>query len=298
MQTILDWGANVVLWFQQFHPVLDLPFKGFTLLGEEEFFMLLLPLIYWCLDRRTGARLAVVFLFSAWSNAVAKVLAAQPRPFQYDSRVLQLFDVTGGGLPSGHTQNTVVIWGYLAAQFRRPWLWIVAAALMILVPLSRIYLGLHFPTDLLGGYILGAGLLLIYLKLEPMVEAWLARRRLAWQIGLAVLVPALLLLIFPTSDESAVTGAAMLLGMGIGIALERRWVRFEAAGSWPKQALRLALGVAVLFALRFGLKAAFDGLDPEPVFRFVRYSTIGLFAALIAPWAFVRMRLAGARPRQ
>jgi membrane-associated phospholipid phosphatase len=298
MQSILDWGANVVLWFQQFHPVLDLPFKGFTLLGEEEFFMLLLPLVYWCLDRRTGARLAVVFLFSAWSNAVAKVLAAQPRPFQYDSRVLQLFDVTGGGLPSGHTQNTVVIWGYLAAQFRRPWLWIVAAALMIFVPLSRIYLGLHFPTDLLGGYILGAGLLLIYLKLEPVVEAWLARRRLAWQIGLAVLVPALLLLIFPTSDESAVTGAAMLLGMGVGIPLERRRVGFEAAGPWPKRLLRLALGVAVLFALRFGLKAAFDGLDPEPVFRFVRYSIIGLFAALIAPWAFVRMRLAGAWPRQ
>jgi membrane-associated phospholipid phosphatase len=298
MQSILDWGVNVVLWFQQFHPVLDLPFKGFTLLGEEEFFMLLLPLVYWCLDRRTGARLAVVFLFSAWSNAVAKVLAAQPRPFQYDSRVLQLFDVTGGGLPSGHTQNTVVIWGYLAAQFRRPWLWIVAAALMIFVPLSRIYLGLHFPTDLLGGYILGAGLLLIYLKLEPVVEAWLARRRLAWQIGLAVLVPALLLLIFPTSDESAVTGAAMLLGMGVGIPLERRRVGFEAAGPWPKRLLRLALGVAVLFALRFGLKAAFDGLDPEPVFRFVRYSIIGLFAALIAPWAFVRMRLAGALPRQ
>ena len=298
MQSILDWGANVVLWFQQFHPVLDLPFKGFTLLGEEEFFMLLLPLVYWCLDRRTGARLAVVFLFSAWSNAVAKVLAAQPRPFQYDSRVLQLFDVTGGGLPSGHTQNTVVIWGYLAAQFRRPWLWIVAAALMVFVPLSRIYLGLHFPTDLLGGYILGAGLLLIYLKLEPVVEAWLARCRLAWQIGLALLVPALLLLIFPTSDESAVTGAAMLLGMGVGIPLERRRVGFEAAGPWPKRLLRLALGVAVLFALRFGLKAAFDGLDPEPVFRFVRYSIIGLFAALIAPWAFVRMRLAGAWPRQ
>jgi hypothetical protein len=75
-------------------------------------------------------------------------------------------------------------------------------------------------------------------------------------------------------------------------------VGFEAAGPWPKRLLRLALGVAVLFALRFGLKAAFDGLDPEPAFRFVRYSIIGLFAALIAPWAFVRMRLAGALPRQ
>ncbi|MBC8446155.1 MAG: hypothetical protein H8D78_00245, partial [Chloroflexi bacterium] len=51
MESILDWGINVILWFQQFSPTLDLPFKVLTFMGEEEFFLLLLPLVYWCLDR-------------------------------------------------------------------------------------------------------------------------------------------------------------------------------------------------------------------------------------------------------
>jgi len=70
--------------------------------------------------------------------------------------------VSGGGLPSGHTQGAVVVWGYLVSQFRRRTLWILAGFLMIGIPLSRLYLGVHFPTDLLGGYILGALCLTIY----------------------------------------------------------------------------------------------------------------------------------------
>ena len=117
---MLDWGVEVVLWFQQFSPALDLPFKSLTFLGNLEFFLILMPLIYWCLDRRMGARLLILFLISAYINSVAKVIADQPRPFHYDSRIKALVHAGGGGLPSGHTQSAVVVWGYLASQARRP----------------------------------------------------------------------------------------------------------------------------------------------------------------------------------
>lgn len=294
MNGILDRGVSIILRLQQLHPALDLPFIGFTLLGEEEFFMLMLPLLYWCSDRRTGARLGFIFLFSAWVNAVAKVIAGQPRPFEYDPRVLRIFAATGGGLPSGHTQSAVVVWGYLAAQFRRRWLWIVAAVFMVFIPLSRLYLGVHFPTDLLGGYVLGATLLLLYLWQEPRAEAWLARRGLAWQLGLALLVPALMAVVYPTVDESAVATMATLAGLGVGMTLERRWVGFEVAGSWSQRVLRFVLGAATIMALRFGLKALLPA-DPGPLLRFVRYGAIGLFVSLAAPWAFVRSGLARGR---
>jgi len=58
MEGTLDWGVTIILWFQQFSPTLDIPFKVFTLMGEEAFFMLLVLLFYWCIDRRTGVRLA------------------------------------------------------------------------------------------------------------------------------------------------------------------------------------------------------------------------------------------------
>ena len=132
MEDALNWGVGVVLWSQQFSPALDLPFKILTSMGGEVFFMLILPLIYWCVDRRSGIRLTILFLLSSYLNLAAKVLADQPRPFQYDHRVQQLYKAGGGGFPSGHTQNAVVVWGYLALQFRRRRLWIVAGFLMVL----------------------------------------------------------------------------------------------------------------------------------------------------------------------
>ena len=293
MESILDWGINVVLWFQQFSPTLDLPFKVLTFMGDEEFFLLLLPFVYWCLDRRTGARLAILFLFSAYLNASAKVLAGQPRPFAYDVRVRQLAEAVGGGLPSGHTQNAVVVWGYLAATFRRTWLWVLAGLLMALIPLSRIYLGVHFPTDLLGGYLIGAALLLLYLWLEPAAEAWFRKKSMAWHMGAALAAPLLLMLLFLSED--GVTAGAVLMGMGVGFVLERRWVGFESGGIWWKQMLRLLLGVAVLFGLWMGLRIAFASAEPALLFRFVRYGLVGLWSGLGAPWAFVRLRLAETR---
>lgn len=82
----LDWGIEIVLWFQQFSPALDSFFKSLTFLGNQEFFLLFMPLVYWCIDRRTGARLFILLLFSAYLNAVAKVLVDQPRPFDYNPR--------------------------------------------------------------------------------------------------------------------------------------------------------------------------------------------------------------------
>ncbi|MGD9302946.1 MAG: phosphatase PAP2 family protein, partial [Desulfobacterales bacterium] len=176
METLLDWGVNVVLWLQQFSPAFDVFFKSLTFFGDKEFFLLFLPLIYWCIDRRTGARLLFLLLVSVFINSVAKVFVNQPRPFHYDSRVKQIVEAYGGGLPSGHTQNTTVLWGYLAIRFRIKLLWILAGILIVGVPLSRIYLGVHFPTDIIGGYVLGILLLLGFIWLVPQAEAWIANK--------------------------------------------------------------------------------------------------------------------------
>jgi membrane-associated phospholipid phosphatase len=293
MEAIMNWGVQVVLWFQQFCPTLDLPFTLFTSMGQEEFFLLLLPLLYWCLDRRIGARLTVLFLLSDYSKAVAKFLIDQPRPFQYDSRVRQLADVFDAAFPSGHASNSVVAWGYLASQFRRAWLWVVAVLAVILISLSRLYLGVHFPHDLLGGFVLGGAMLLLFLWLQPGAERWLAGKGLAWQLGIATGLPLFLVLVFPT--ENGVTTGATLMGMAVGFALERRWVGFESGGWEWRQLLRFLLGAVILVGLWMGLRLAFSGLEPALLFRFCRYVLTGLWGALGAPWVFVRLKLADRR---
>lgn len=291
MESILEWGVEVVLWLQQSSPALDLPFKSLTFLGNLEFFLIFMPLVYWCVNRRIGARLLVLFLISAYVNAVAKVIAGQPRPFQYDSRVRALVHAGGGGLPSGHTQSAVVVWGYLASQFKHRWVWIVAGFLMIGIPLSRLYLGVHFPTDLFGGYLLGALLLVLYLHLAIHVEAWLVQKGAIWQIAAAVLLPIVLILINPKESPYALSACGVLLGFGSGIILERRWIRFRAGGSLLKKFLRYAAGMLVLFAIWMGLRSGFAGLEPAGVFRVARYTLVGLWAGLGAPWLFVRLKL-------
>ncbi len=87
MTNWLDWGIQVVLWCQQFSPTLDLPFVILTFLGDEKFFLPLLALLYWCVDRRMGARLGLLLVLSSCVNALAKDLFEQPQPFAYDARV-------------------------------------------------------------------------------------------------------------------------------------------------------------------------------------------------------------------
>ena len=293
MKPFLDWGIEVVLWFQQFSPALDLPFKSLTFLGNLEFFLICMPLIYWCLDRRLGARLLILFLISAYINSVAKVIADQPRPFHYDSRVRALVHAGGGGLPSGHTQSAVVVWGYLASQAGRRILWILAVILMVTIPMSRLYLGVHFPTDLLGGYILGILLLVLYLHFGLKAEAWLIQKGTIWQIGLAVSLPILFICVNPKDSIDALNAGSVLLGFAPGIILERRWIRFCSGGTLLSRILRFIPGFIVLIGIWMGLRIVFAGMEPVALFRIVRYALVGLWCALGAPWLFVRLRLAG-----
>jgi len=290
--SLLDWGILVVLWFQQSSPAFDLPFKALTFLGDEAFYLVFMPVLYWCIDRRTGSRLFFLLLFSAYLNAIAKVLADQPRPFTYDQRVEAKVHAGGGGMPSGHTQNAVVVWGYLAARLGGRLAWLMAVFLMIGIPLSRMYLGVHFPTDLIGGYLLGGIILFIYLSAGPRLEAWLNEQGFARQLLISLLGPLVLVLLNPSGDKYVLSMASILMGVCTGFVLERRFVGFSCKGPWWKKAVRYLLGIIVLFGLWGGLKLAFNGLEPAAPLRFIRYALVGLWGGGGAPWLFVKLRLA------
>jgi len=292
MESVLNWGIDVILWMQQGSPLLDLPFRFFTLLGDELFFLVFLPLIIWCVDFSRGIRLTVLFLLSGYLNSFAKALGSQPRPFEYDSRAKKLVEATGFGLPSGHTQSTVTIWGYIAVRFRNRGAWILAAALIIMVPLSRVYLGVHFPTDVLGGYLLGLIILLIYFKLESPVIAWLKSRSLPVQLGIAIILPVLMMLIYPGEVMRSIPTCATLMGQCIGLVLACKWISFDAGGVWWKRVLRYLAGMVIVSLFYFGLKAAFGGLEPAPVYRFIRYALVGFSVIFLTPLIFIKIRLA------
>lgn len=291
----LDWGVEVVLWLQRFSPTLDLPFLALSFLGDEKFLLPVVLGLYWCLDRRLGLRLGLVLLCSSHLNAVAKELAQQPRPYQYDARVMAIDTGSSGGLPSGHTQATTVFWGYAAIQCRRSWLRAVAVFLLIGIPLSRLYLGAHFPTDLLGGYILGAVLLLLLVGLAPRLEAWLGQRSRLWQWGLALGLP-LILLLATGGHRHTTMSAAALLGISCGAVTERQWIGFTTHGLFWQRAMRLGVGLGGLVIILGLFHIAFGGIVQSVPGRILGFALAGFWVSGGAPWVFVTLRLAARQP--
>jgi len=280
--------TSLILWLQQFSPTLDLPFKFITFLGNESFFLLFLPLVYWCIHRRIGAGLAILFLISASVNAIAKAAFGMPRPFMVDSSVLQLAAAGGNGFPSGHTQGAMVVWSYLAIRFQKAWLWWLAGALILLIPLSRLYLGVHFPMDLVGGYLIGSLLVFTFYKAERPVTEMIEKHSPAALIP--VVSAAAVVAVFWMKDQGpyVISTVAALMGTSLGLFLERRWIGFQINSSPATLSARYLAGVGGLLAIYIGLKTGFAGMEPSWLFRFIRYYLVGLWIAAGAPLLFNR----------
>jgi len=231
-------------------------------------------------------------LFSAYLNEVAKLLADQPRPFNYDPRVIKIVHEDSGGFPSGHTQSAVVVWGYLACRFKKRPLWFVAGFLILAIPISRIYLGAHFPTDLFGGYAIGALVLFLFLRLDPPIESWFTQKGIFCQLGASMGLPGVLIWFIPSGNDGLLTAIGALMGLATGVVLERRWVRFCSDGQWWKRVIRYLVGIVILIGVWLGLRIAFHQLEPADVCRVIRYALVGLWGGLGAPWLFVRLKLA------
>jgi hypothetical protein len=164
----------------------------------------------------------------------------------------------------------------------------------VLIAFSRLYLGVHYPQDVIAGLAIGAAFLALWLWAEPRARPWLAGLSLSWKVGLAALIPLATFAVRPDEDTAAAMGAA--IGMGVGAVLERQMVRFSVEGKSGKRVLRGALGLVLLGAVYLGLKVLFGLVHLEgPVelaWRGLRYALLGLAGAWGAPWVFVRTGLA------
>ena len=207
MESLHQRELEVIAAIQEVHgPLLDGLFRIITVTGGQGFYLLLLPLLFWCVNRRQGARLMIVFLLSVYLNVALKELFQQPRPFDLDPG-LKLHDVNGYGLPSGHAQLAVVVWGGIGVWARRIWVSVAAIGAMALIGFSRVYLGVHFPTDVVVGWTMGVLVLGLYLALRSGVEGWLTQLGTAKQVAVALAVPTALLLVHASGGAVAAMGA-------------------------------------------------------------------------------------------
>ena len=129
LESLVPWGTEVIVWAQSLgNGFLESVALFFTFLGNEEFYLVMLPLVYWCIHKPAGVALAFLSMLSAWVNSAIKFLFAFPRPS--DPRIRIPVPPSDPSFPSGHAQNAVAVWVYLAWRFRHWLFWVVAVLLM------------------------------------------------------------------------------------------------------------------------------------------------------------------------
>ncbi|MFA5852944.1 MAG: phosphatase PAP2 family protein [Spirochaetales bacterium] len=288
MNSIFSWGLTLIRSIQELlGPGMLAPMKVITFFGTEIFALAALPLIYWCVDRRKGARLGVVILFSAFLNLWVKMLFMQPRPYDFDASVGLAREPTPG-FPSGHSQTSMTFWGMMLTIAHGPWRIATFVAIPLLVGLSRMYLGVHFPTDVLGGWLLGGLVLGLFYgfgkKIEAMMAKWNLRLRI---IAIAIVALGMNMLM---RDDTRLSG--VFFGSGVGFALASGNLRFDAAGDFLKRGLRYVLGLAGTLILYLGPKALLGDTiaSQQALINFLRYGLIGIWVAYGAPWCFIKLK--------
>lgn len=154
---------------------LDTFFLGLNFFDTIEFFVILIPIIYFIYGRKIGLQVLCIFLLSKILNLLLKDLFHSPRPYHLapELMIIQLSDL---GFPSGATQTVVLLSGISFQLWKAPWNWIVLFIYAPLVSFSRVYLGVHFPMDIVAGWIVGLLLLYIYKYIFPKIEQRLEKR--------------------------------------------------------------------------------------------------------------------------
>jgi membrane-associated phospholipid phosphatase len=322
MDGIIEIGIEWIVAIQSLGGWLEWPMRVLTFLGNENFFFLVLPLLYWSVDAALGVRIALLLGASNYLNSVLKLLFAAPRPYWVSARVQPYVHEGTFGIPSGHAQNSAALWGLVAAWLNRRWALICAFVLAFLVSFSRLYLGVHFVHDVVMGWLLGYLVLLAFLRFWDPVARWLERRTLYQQILIPFGISLVMIVIGfaltarldgyvfppewvdnarragplpdPVSLEDTFTAAGVLFGLATGMAWTASRGGYATSGPLLKRALRYVVGLAGVAILWFGLGQIFPEGETAValILRYGRYALVGLWVTAGAPWLFFHFKLA------
>lgn len=278
-------SAEFLIWLERFRsPFTNATFIGASGLGSTEAYMVLLTGIYLCVGHRFGFRLMLMFLLSAYSNALLKIAFHTKRPFHIEGHPfhpLSEASAAGYSFPSGHAQNAAVVWSLIAIRQKS---WRVRAPILLLIALiglSRLYCEVHWPVDVVGGLLIGAVLVVVYLT---MLGWWHSRgKRLSGgQWAVVVVGVAGLMYLVGYRDEVCRQSVGALLGSGLGyLLLDARG--FKAAAPLMTQVLKVAIALLVLLALQRGGESLLGDAHWAAA---LTYALIGFTAAYLLPVFF------------
>lgn len=295
MEEILNWGIQVIKAIQT---VTCAPLTWIAIFIHHVFnagiYVAIIGIIFWGIDTKKGFKLGTALLFSTSLNVAIKNFFQVPRPYTIDPSVATSASETSFAFPSGHSQGAATFWSLLAGLQKNWKNWakiLVGLCLPLLVALSRMYLGVHYPTDVIVGLALGflisCGVLLFWDNMAFYIKPL--------RKSLKVLAAALVCFCLNAISMTDTSYSALLFGFVTGyIFLTEKGSFSAASGTILQKVLRIILGFVIIAAIYYGLKLIFPGKESNlyQLFRFIRYGLVGFTATFLAPKLFVVLKLA------
>lgn len=250
---------------------LDPLFRFLNYFDSPYFFFVLIPLLWIGFSYQWGIRIYYWFTFSNIINSIVKNLIGWPRP-STDLPELGFFHPSSHGFPSGGAQNALFLAGILIYTWKTPKAWILGLSYFLLISFSRLYIGVHYPIDVLGGWIIGALLLLLYILTKRPLELWLKHQTLQFLLILSLAIPISIMILVQNEWAYYLMSAAIGIGIGIFFSLRHR-LYLRPPKDVSEGLVRSFIGIATLFLIVF----LWPSRDNSPDKAF----TAGVFMSLV-----------------
>ncbi|MGL1889988.1 MAG: phosphatase PAP2 family protein [Spirochaetaceae bacterium] len=297
----------------------------FTSLGDGEFYLIVIAAIYWSWNKKHAIKLGIAVFFGSLMNTILKISIRSPRPYWVDSNVVAGSVEHSFGMPSGHAQGSMSFWGMWGILNKKSWFWLISIIFIFFTGLSRSFLGVHFPSQIVVGWVLGFFILLLINRLESPFMNWFKTKRISFQfvivfitsifglcliliirlsqadwqvpeewISRAVIAHEDHSLITPLSLLSPIRDSAILFGFLSGFLILDKYFKFNAGGNVWKRVFRFLVGIALTLTLWYGLGNVvkmFDNLVLSYVLQYSRSFMLGFFITFIWPWLCLKIKL-------
>lgn len=233
----------------------------FSLLGESTLMVVILGFLYWSWDKKAARYVGLNLLTACVWNPMIKNVFLRRRPY-FDNEGITLYrliekdadmyDIAAQGFsfPSGHSTSAVATYGSLRAIFRNRWFTVLAVLAPLLVGISRVVVGAHYPTDVLVGWALG----LVVIFLVPFLEMKTGSRKVLYTVLLVSGLPGFF---YCTSDDFF-TSYGLLAGFILATLFEEKYVNFKNTREPVRMVLRVLGGGAIYLCLNTVLKLPFS----------------------------------------
>jgi hypothetical protein len=280
-----------------------------------------MPFLYWCWDARLGFRVGLILVLTQGLNIALKIAIHSPRPYWVSPEVKALASELSFGMPSGHAQGAVSVWGMTATRIRYPWAYALAFGLSLLIGISRVTLGVHFPGDVIGGWAAGCLLLGAFLVGEHLLGKMLQGLSLSnkvmasflasmgiialYGVGWAVMggwqmpaawagfaLQATGVPIDPLNPREVIDASGLLFGICAGYALMQHLGGFRTNAPVFRRLACYLIGIMGLLLIWYGSGAAAHMLSAGYAFAYIRAVLAGSWVTIGAPMLFIKLRLA------